>query len=371
MLLDAGIAHGQVTVERDRIVAVTTEANDFEAATHTLEEGEVLSPGFVDIQINGAFGKEFKTDADAVGHIASRLPEFGTTAFCPTVTTMPRDKYREHLAALRVSSHDSPGSRFLGFHLEGPALNPSKVGAQSADLLVEPRDLALDEYLDEAVRIVTLAPELAGADSLISEFLGQDIRVGVGHSVIDYDGLTRVFQPDRMMIVHAFNAMADLNSRKPGVIGAALDCDDFWVSVIADRIHVSDPSLRILWKAKLDKSKLIGITDGSAVTGLPVGTHQIGTRSIEKREDRAVLEGTETLVGSTLTLDAAARNLRTVTGCGVADALRCVTQNPAVFLGREKEIGRIAPGAYADFALLDSDLYVRETIVGGETVWVR
>ena len=371
LLLNTGVVHAQAKLDGDRIAAVTTDPTKFEEATDRLPDGHVLSPGFIDIQINGAFGKEFKTDTDAVARVAPRLPEFGTTAFCATVTTMALGNYQDHLASLRKTSRGVTGARFLGFHLEGPALNPAKVGAQSADLLVEPDELKLDGYLDEATRIVTLAPELPGSEDLIARLTGRGVRIGVGHSLIDYDALLGIFDPEHMVIVHAFNAMSDLNSRKPGVIGAALDRDDYWVSVIADRIHVSDPSLRILWKAKRDKSKIIGITDGSAVTGLPVGLHQIGSRSIEKREDRAVLEGTETLVGSTLTLDAAARNLRQVTGCTVAEALRCVSRNPAAFLGLEEEVGRIAPGAYADLVVLDENLRVQRTMVGGNIVWER
>jgi N-acetylglucosamine-6-phosphate deacetylase len=371
LLLEAGLVHGQVVIEDGVIRSVLTDTASFERQSTRLDHDEILAPGFIDIQINGAFGKEFKTDIDAVEVVSDRLPQFGTTAFCATVTTIAKDSYRDHLAGLRVSASRARGARFLGFHLEGPALNPDKVGAQSADLLVSPEDLDIHEYLDSAVRIVTLAPELPGSRDFIDALIATDVRVGVGHSTIAYDELVELFDPAHMVIVHAFNAMSDLNSRKPGIIGAVLDRDDYYASVIADRIHVSDPSLRILWKAKVDKTKLIAITDGSAVTGLDVGTHTIGARTIEKRSDRAVLQGTETLVGSTLTLDVAVRNLKEVTGCTAAEALACVTHNPARFLGLEGEVGRLAVGARADIVVLTEDLRVQRTIVDGRTVWER
>ena len=164
---------------------------------------------------------------------------------------------------------------------------------------------------------MTLSPELTGAPALIAKLTSLGKRVGVGHTLASYDALIDIFNPDRMMVVHVFNAMADLNSREPGVIGAALDRDDFYCSIIMDRIHVSDPTARIFWKSKFDKSKVLCITDGAAVSGLDIGVYQIGSRSIEKRHDRAVLEGTDTLVGSTLTPNLAAKNLRDVTGCTV------------------------------------------------------
>lgn len=371
LLLNSSLIPGQVTIEQGRITRVVTDTTAFSKATMKLPDDSILSPGFVDIQVNGAFGKEFKTDTDAVSHVSARLPEFGTTSFCATVTTRGADTYAAHLSQLATDSAGATGAHFLGFHLEGPALNAEKVGAQAADLLVAPENLTLNGYLNDAVKIVTFAPELAGAAPFIETLKERGIRVGVGHSTISYDDLVAVFDPTNMMIVHAYNAMSDLNSRRPGVIGAALDRDDFYASVIADRIHVSDPSLRIFWKSKTDKSKVIAITDGAAVTGLPVGLHQIGARSIEKRADRAVLEGTETLVGSTLTLDAAARNLCAVTQCSAAEALDCVTRNPATFLGLEHEIGVLAEGARGDVVELDADLSVQRTFLGGELAWSR
>jgi len=371
MVQSQEVITGQIHIKGGAIADVVSDRDSFQPASIRLAQDQVVVPGFVDIQINGAFGKEFKTDLDAVEVISHGLPEFGTTAFCPTVTTMASDRYTTWLDGLAASASRADGAIPLGFHLEGPALNPEKVGAQNSDLLRSPGDLDAAMYGRSDLRILTLAPELPGSWELASTLIGQGVRVGVGHSLIDYDDLVGSFDPAHMLVVHAFNAMADLNSRKPGVIGAVLDRDDFYCSVIADRIHVSDPTLRVLWKAKRDKSKIIGITDGSAVTGLDVGVHQIGSRSIEKREDRAVLEGTETLVGSTLTLDAAVRNLVAVTGCSLPEAVACVTRNPATLLGIGERKGSIAIGMDADLAVLDSSLRVVSTLIGGCTVWSK
>jgi N-acetylglucosamine-6-phosphate deacetylase len=371
LVLPTTVAPGQVHIAGDTIESVVTDSDAFKTPSVRLHADECLAPGFVDIQLNGAFGKEFKTDEDAVSSISRGLPEFGTTAFCPTVTTMSSEAYPTWLSRLAVDGSQAIGARPLGFHLEGPALNPAKVGAQNADWLKAPDQIDESIYHRDDIRIVTLAPELSGAWPMAGRLIDHGVRVGIGHTLIEYADLVQGFDPDHMLVVHAFNAMADLNSRRPGVIGAVLDRDDYYCSVIADRIHVSDPTLRILWKAKRDKSKIIGITDGSAVTGLPVGIHQIGVRSIEKREDRAVLEGTETLVGSTLTLDAAVRNLCVVTGSSLPEAIACVTLNPATLLGCEDRHGSIAGGSNADLVTLDGSLRVVRTMVGGNIAWER
>ena len=329
----------------------------------------MIAPGFIDVQINGAFGKEFKSDTDAIPAVCRGLPKFGTTSFCPTVTTKPFSEYADHLEQLRALASGASGAKWIGFHLEGPFLNPGKVGAQAADLMMEPTGCDLSSYLSEDVRIVTLSPELSGGKEFISELIGRDLRVGVGHSLVSYEELIDVFDPERMMIVHVYNAMSDLNSRSPGVLGAALDRDDFYCSIIADGIHVSTPSVRVFWKCKQDKSKVMFITDGSAVAGLDEGVHQIGTRTIEKRADRAVLEGTETLVGSILTLNVAVRNMIEFTGCSVHEAIACASLNPARYLGISEVTGALREGLAADIAILDSNFDVTRTYVDGNQVW--
>lgn len=362
---------GQLLIDGQRISKIRLERRDFRDADLKLTDDEIISPGFVDVQINGAFGKEFKTDIDAVEIVRRGVLQFGTTAICPTVTTRKLATYREHLSGLRQNSKQGAGAKVLGFHLEGPFLNPKKVGAQSADLLALPIDCKYGEYVSDDVSIVTLSPELEGAPELIRRLISDGKRVGVGHSLVAYRDLVKIFDPKDMMIVHAFNAMADLGARSPGVIGAALERDDYFVSLIADGIHVDPTVVRILWKAKRDKSKLFGITDGSAVLGLKPGIHKIGSRSIERRTDRAVLEGTETLVGSVLTLNVAARNIREFTGCEVNEAINAVSLYPARFLGRDNDIGQIKVGNAADFAIIDRNFEVQRTIIDGLVVWSR
>lgn len=361
----------QLTIEDGLIKAIARPPYMHGVPTDKIPDGQFISPGFIDLQINGAFGKEFKTDTDAVSAVTRGIVQFGTTAICPTVTTLPLSSYKTHLHALLTDHIAGEGARVLGVHLEGPFLNPKKVGAQNASLLVTPRDCEYDEYINERVAIVTLSPELDGSLELIARLLADGKRVGIGHSLIEYDEVKKLFDPDRMMIVHIFNAMADLSSRSPGLAGAGLESDGYTVTLIADGIHVHPANIRILWNAKRDRRKLICITDGSAVSGLEEGVHQIGSRTIEKMIDRAVLAGTNTLVGSILTQNVAVRNLMVFTGCSLPEAINTVTINPATFLSVQDRLGAIRVGAAADIAIFDRDVNVQMTFVNGELVWQR
>ncbi|MCO6185201.1 N-acetylglucosamine-6-phosphate deacetylase [Rhizobium sp. L1K21] len=363
------IVHGQVVIRDGRISKIIDTESSFVDGATRIPDDHLIAPGFIDVQINGAFGKEFKSDADAIPVVCQGLPKFGTTSFCPTVTTKPFLEYPSHLRQLKAAAAGAGGAKWIGFHLEGPFLNPGKVGAQAADLMMEPIDCDLSSYVNDDVRIVTFSPELDGGEQFIKDLVDRGLRVGVGHSLISYEDLVGVFDASRMMIVHVYNAMSDLNSRNPGVLGAALDRDDYFCSIIADGIHVSPPSVRVFWKCKQDKSKVMFITDGSAVAGLDEGIHQIGTRSIEKRPDRAVLEGTETLVGSILTLNVAVRNMIEFTGCPTYEAINCASRNPAQYLGLSEETGELREGLAADIAILDSDFNVTRTYVNGKQVW--
>lgn len=369
LVLPDRVEYGQLTVCDGCISAIAFDRSEFLAADLVVDPQHLVSPGFIDLQVNGAFGKEFKTDVDAIDVVTSGLLRFGTTSICPTVTTRDLASYPSHLAALKQHSRGGRCCKVLGFHLEGPFLNPRKVGAQSAELLRTPSECDYSAYATSDVVMVTLSPELAGSPDFVRTLIADGKKVGIGHSLVEYDALTKLFDPKHMLIVHVFNAMEPLQSRSPGIVGAALDRDDYYVSIIVDGIHVDPAIVRIVWKCKQDRRRLIAITDGSSVSGMPPGVHSIGSRKIEKLVDRAVLEGTTTLVGSILTQNVAARNLCTFTGCSISEAVNSVSLNPAAFLGLENQIGQIKVGNRADLVIHDENFEVLSTYVEGHVAW--
>lgn len=364
--LPRGIHECQVELNGGEIRRVITNPSGFGSPDLIVPEGHTICPGFIDGQINGGFGKEFKTDLDSIGHVTAEITKYGVTSIVPTVTTKSLDTYRDHLNGI-LGAYPGPGThaRVLGIHLEGPVLNPKKRGAHPEDLLLSPAGLNLDVYLSPATIMVTIAPELPGGWALAKDLVSRGLRVGIGHSLADYDDVVKNFMPESMHIVHTYNAMSNLEGRGPGLVGVALDREDFHASVIADLVHVHPASLRLLWEARRRGTRLFGISDGSAVLGLNLGSHVVGKRTIERREDRAVLEGTETLVGSVLTMNTAARNLRRVTGCEMWEAVNFVSLNTATYYGVGDRLGSIEPGKAADLCVVDDDFNVRYTVVNG------
>lgn len=368
LILPTQVTYGQLVLDGEFISDIITEKKDFVSPSVIINPNFFLSPGFIDIQMNGAFGKEFKTDADAIEIISNKIYKFGITSFCPTVTTSEFSRYRNHVPSLIENYTNKGGTKFLGLHFEGPVLNPQKAGAQNASLLKAPNDLDLGLYLNPHVRIVTFAPELDGADELIFELQKRKIKIGFGHSTISYENVTEIFDEKNMMIVHLFNAMDGLASRAPGLVGAGMAKDNYYISLIPDGIHLHPETLNIVWKSKGNKQKIICVSDGSAVLGLEMGTYQIGERLIIKSENKATLPN-GALVGSVLTLNKAIKNLMSFCGASLSDAVNSVSLNPATYLGLENEIGQIKKGNKADLVVLDSNMDVKETFISGKSVY--
>ncbi len=359
------IQYGQLIISDEVITEIKIDQTDFDKPDFLIEKSNFIAAGFIDIQINGAFGKEFKTDEDAIEIISNCIYKFGTTSFCPTVTTSEFRKYQTHTKKLLDIYNFNGQTKVIGLHLEGPMLNAKKVGAQNNTLLKQPSDIDFDSYISSSPRIVTFSPELEGSDELISKLIQNKIKIGIGHSIISYENLLEIYDDKNMMIVHLFNAMEALSSREPGLVGCGLANDSFTISLIADGIHVHPSIVKIIWESKQDKSKIICISDGSAVTGLENGVYQIGERTIQKSDKTATLPN-GTLVGSILTLNVAIRNMLKYCNCNLYEAINTVTLNPAKYLGIENEIGQIKKDNKADLVIINSNIDVEMTFINGK-----
>ena len=362
IVLKDSVEYGQLVYTDETINEIITDKRKFVEATDVIPNDSFICPGFIELQINGGFGKEFKTDIDSVQTVSDNLYKFGTTSFCPTVTTRHIDTYEEHLNALYSNFTYNGGTKFLGFHLEGPSLNPKKVGAQNAEWIVNPKDLNLDKYLNDYVKIVSLAPELEGGKELITELIKRGIKVGVAHSLISFEDLKEIYDPQNMWLIHLFNAMDPLKSRDPGVVGFGLT-ENTLFGLIVDKIHLHPKTVELTCKLKLND--IISVSDGSAVTGLDAGTYKIGERTMIKTDERVTLPN-GTLVGSILTQNIAIKNIIEITGCRIDEAVKTVSYNPAKLLGLENEIGELKEGNKADIVILSDNYQVKRTIINGD-----
>lgn len=319
-------------------------------------EGRLIAPGYIDLQINGAFGVDFSLGLEQLQTVASGLPRYGVTSFLPTVISTTPEKYRKILPEFRRCTGAEP----LGIHLEGPFLNPAQSGAHQKKYFLE-FEKGLEECYGSLanVKIVTLAPELKGADKVIAKLKEMGIIVSAGHTQASYDEMNR---SGIKLATHLFNAMAPFHHRFPGVIGAALTRSELSYTIIADGIHIDPIALKLAWEA--NPKGLILISDAMIALGKGKGKYRFGEQEVEVHDDKAVLAGTERIAGSVLTLDTAVRNLCKATGCTVVEAIECASLKPAKLLGLKNK-GHLEFGADADFNILSQDLEVKACYVAG------
>ena len=317
-------------------------------------------PGFVDLQVNGFAGVDFlAADAAGYGRAGEALLETGVTAYLPTLTTTPED---ELLAALCEIPTMAGGPKILGIHLEGPFLAPGRLGAHRADARRDP-DLGLLERLLAAgpVRMMTLAPELPGADGLIDLLLARGVVVSCGHSDASAEQASLAFDRGARTVTHLFNAMRPFGHRDPGIAGAALARDDVIVQVIVDGIHLAPETVRVVWRAAGGRVALV--TDATAGARCGDGAYGLGGLEVVVR-DGVVRGPNGVLAGSVLTMIDAVRNLHSL-GAGLADAVSAATSVPAAVLGH-RSAGRLGIGLPADIVVLDDRLEIESVLVGGE-----
>jgi len=367
ILLGRDLAPGTLVVRDGRIDEILRDPH--EAALNMprpLVDTAIVAPGFIDLQVNGGFGVEVGSDADALRHLAACLPRTGVTAYLPTAITAESDFYPRLFAAF-AAARGAPGAHALGLHLEGPFLSPARKGAHRQNL-IERADLGLfDLFLQsDAVRLVTVAPERPGVLAYIRQLRERNVLVSLGHTDADYDGFVRGVDMGARMATHVYNATSPFGHRAPGVIGASLLDDRVTVGLIADGIHSHAASVRLAVNVK-GPDRVALVTDMMSAAGLSPGTYSLGGRPVYV-DHSAARRADSTLAGSILTLDQAVRNMMSWGGVTPADALRMASEIPARLLGLERT-GRIVVGADADLVFLDENLYVTGTIIGGQRVY--
>lgn len=266
----------------------------------------------------------------------------------------------------------------LGCHAEGPFLQPSKKGAHNEDFFRIPDEKTLEQVYGEdslksSIKLVTLAPELSGACEHTSHLVKTyNIRVSLGHSGASYDEGQDAIDAGATALTHAFNAMNPLHHRSPGLVGLiAAPCSTLYFSLIPDGIHLHPALVAMAYRS--NPSKCVLITDSTELAGLPDGDHP-GHAQIPhtqtKQGNKVTIKGSDTLVGSCVCLDECVKNLVRWSGCTLAQAVRCVTENVADMMGVEDR-GHLREGARADFVVLNDDGEVLQTWVAGKKVWER
>lgn len=363
ILTPQGFVSGSLEILPDgRIGAI--EGQPVDAAAVRDAKRPLLLPGFIDIHVHGGGGHDIMEGGDAAAQVARLHATHGTTALlATTITAPPADLERAFRGvAPSCAQRAAGGARVLGMHLEGPFINPGKLGAQPD--FARPLGLAELERLRALapIRLITLAPEMPGNMELIAALCEAGYRVQLGHSLATFEEAVQALAQGAGGFTHLFNAMSGLHHRTPGMAGAALAHAQF-AEIIPDFVHVHPGAIRVALRAI---PRLFCVTDSTAAAGMPDGEYRLGRHAVTKCLG-AVRLADGTLAGSTLTMDQALRNLVDGLGLALQDASQRVSTNAADYLGIADR-GCLARGAWGDVVVLDRDLQVREVLVEGESL---
>src|SRR5256714_4287885 len=323
--------------------------------------GEIIAPGFIDLQVNGYGGHDAAAGADAIAAMSDALPATGVTAFLPTLISAPVEVGAQFVAAVGAAS-EAQGARVLGAHIEGPFLNPSFRGAHLRAHLAEPTPENVDVIAAARPRLVTLAPELPGALAAAERLHQSGIVVAAGHTGADFEQGRKAIAAGVRFATHIYNAMPPVHHRRPGIALALLLDPRVTVGLIADGEHVHPAVCEQLLRVK-GASRIALTTDQTSAAGSPPGTYALSGRAVIS-DGRVVHLEDGTLAGSAATMPDLVRLMARLPGVGVARAISLASAVPAKVLG-ENRLGRIHEGACADLIVLDPDLRVRLTIVRG------
>lgn len=338
-------------------------------ARHLDFPGATLAPSFFDIHFHGAAGHDvMEATPESLSAVSEFLITRGVGAFFPTTVSAPLDAILRSLEGLAklMASGKSTGARPLGIHLEGPFLSHNKRGVHPPEHLLAPSLKVFDRMWQASegrIRLVTVAPELEGAEEFIAHAVSLGVRVSLGHSDAGTAAARAGVAAGASSATHTFNAMRALDHRNPGILGVALTDDSLFAEIICDGIHVDPALVDLFWKAK-GPERAILVTDAMSATGMPEGTYTLGGFPVQVAGGRATSNGV--LAGSVLTLDRAVRNFAEFTGAPLAQVARLATLNPARMTGLEEEVGTLAAGRRADITVLDAQGGVLATILNGE-----
>lgn len=340
-------------------------------------KGGIVSPGYIDVQINGAFGYDFSNDTEiideAVDNISKGLLLQGCTAYCPTTVSSRPEVYHTVLKHLgpREGSIEN-GAVVLGAHVEGPFISPQKKGAHELATLRNAKD-GLDAFeecygldnLRKYAAYVTMAPEIEGVLDAIPKLIeATGIHISSGHSNATTAIANKAHASGSNMITHLFNAMHPFHQRDPGVIGllGASGSRPFY-GIICDGVHVHPHSVMIAYYAHPTGACLV--TDAMSAQSLPDGAYKLGEMDVDVHDGHVYIKDTNTIAGAIVTLAQCVRNFIKFTGASKVEALENATLHPAQMLGIENKKGTLEYGADADILILDHDLNVQRIFVAG------
>jgi N-acetylglucosamine-6-phosphate deacetylase len=355
-----------VVISGRRIVSVVDNQNLPEDVSEVYDlQGGTLVPGFVDLQVNGGGGALFNAapTVESLRRIGSAHRAYGTTGFLPTLITDSYEVMRDAVAAVTQSIEEGvPG--VLGIHLEGPFLNSERRGVHDSSKFctLDQEGFDIVTSLGVGKTLVTLAPELT-TPSMIRRLVQAGIIVSAGHSAANYSETREALDAGVSSFTHLYNAMTPLQSREPGMVGAALEDETSWFGIIADGYHMHPASFRIAVAAKIIGGAVL-VTDAMSTVGSTDKSFKLDGETIVARNGR-LANATGTLAGSDLDMLSAVNNAAEFARLDWFEAVRMATAYPAKALGLEGELGAIKAGYRASLLALDDERQILTSWIDG------
>ncbi|MCS5732656.1 N-acetylglucosamine-6-phosphate deacetylase [Herbiconiux daphne] len=346
---------------RSRVVAGTTVVD---------AAGRWLTPGFLDLHSHGGGGWSFDDGPDAIKAALAMHRGHGTTRSVISLVANPLPSLLVSLETIATLAEADP--LILGAHLEGPYLARNHRGAHNPDFLRSPTAADVATILARAhgrLVQITIAPELPGSLDAIDAFVDAGVVVAIGHTDADLALTKEAFARGATLLTHAFNAMPGIRHREPGPVVAAFDDPRIALELIVDGFHVHPDVVKMAFL--IAPHRIVMITDAMAAAGSSDGHYRLGSLNVSVSDGRALLSGTSTIAGSTLTQDAALRWAVEVSGVDPVLAVAALTATPARAIRRDDEFGYLRPGFAADAVLLDDQWVVHEVYAAGRPVHGR
>ena len=370
------IENAYILIKNGLIVEVKEEPYTGLAETMINAEGLIVIPGFIDTHTHGIRGLDFTANREptSILQAAKYYVRHGVTSFLATTITAPFEVLVEACSAVREAMRtwrSECGARILGVHLEGPYISPEAAGAQNKTYIRSPNIEEFKKLVEASgniIRQVTIAPELPGASEFIAYAKSLGVTLSAGHTNASYEEGLKSIELGISKATHLFNGMTRFHHREPGIALALLQSPSVYLEIIADFIHLHPAVVKMIIDYASPR-RVVLVTDSIVATDMPDGMYDLGGLRVIVKRGVCKLADTDTLAGSTLTMDRAVSNVYKL-GYSLKDLVLMSSYTPAKSIGLSG-VGDIEVGYYADLIILDQDLNINKTIIGGEVVYEK
>ncbi|HMJ69014.1 MAG TPA: N-acetylglucosamine-6-phosphate deacetylase [Cyclobacteriaceae bacterium] len=371
---------GTLLINRDKIDTVIAGDSNSTAAVEIDAKGNYISPGFIDIHVHGGGGHDFMDNTpEAFYGIANMHARHGTTAMCPTTLTSEVADLHQTLQVYdEVSVTKYAGACFIGMHIEGPYLSMNQRGAQDPRYI---RDFDEKEYKSvvaksRSIRRWSAAPERPGSSSFAKHMVANNILPAIAHSDANYEDVIQSIADGYTHVTHFYSCMSGVTRRNAmrfaGIIESTYLLDELTTEIIVDGVHLPPPLLKLIYKVK-GSGKVALITDAMRAAGMGPGESILGSKKnglhVIVEDGVAKLPDRSSFAGSVATTDMLVRNMITLAGVSLPEAVKMMAHTPAMIMNVADRKGTLEKGKDADVVIFDDNIDIRTTVVGGEIVY--